>query len=247
MSDVFFATVIGSMVGIFGTGLGGLIALSIVKPNTRLIGMILGVTSGLMLAVVAFDLLPEAYEISGLWVEILGIILGILMIFLIEDFIPSPKNARYAKNINNGFFKTGALLGIGIAMHNLPEGLAIGSGFMLTPEMGITMTLVIALHNLPEGVAMATPLRISGSPKLKVVMLTLLAGLPTGLGALIGSLLGSVSNFFIGLCLAFAGGTMLYITCGELIPNAKALHKGRASTIGLVIGFIIGIIVSAKL
>jgi len=111
MSEILIVTIIGSMVGIVGTGLGGLIALSIVRPNTRFIGMVLGITSGLMLAVVTFDLLPEAYEIGGLWVEILGIVLGIIMIFIIEDFIPAPKRNLYSKVPSRDFFRTGALLG----------------------------------------------------------------------------------------------------------------------------------------
>lgn len=247
MSDIFIITIIGTIVGVLGTGLGGVASLFIVRPNTRFIGVILGITSGLMLAVVCFDLLPEAYEISGLVVEILGIILGIVTILIIEDFFPSLDKGNYKKGYDVSLIRTGALLGIGIALHNFPEGLAIGSGFMFTPQMGTTMALVIALHDLPEGIAMSTPLRIGGSSKLKVVLLALLAGIPTGLGAFIGAMLGSVSDFFIGLCLSFAGGTMLYITCGELIPNAKTLHKGRASTIGLAIGFIFGIIVTVKL
>lgn len=247
MSDILMITIIGTIVGVLGTGLGGVAALFIVRPNTRFIGVVLGITSGIMLSVVCFDLLPEAYEISGLFVEILGIVLGIITILLIEELFPSFDKVKYKKGYDKSFIKTGALLGIGIAIHNFPEGLAIGSGFMFTPEMGITMALVIALHDLPEGVAMATPLRIGGSSRLKVVLLALLAGIPTGVGTLFGAMLGSVSDFFIGLCLSFAGGTMLYITCGELIPNAKALHKGRASTIGLVIGFIFGIIVTVKL
>jgi ZIP family zinc transporter len=80
-----------------------------------------------------------------------------------------------------------------------------------------------------------------------VIFLTVMAGIPTGIGAFIGAVLGSVSNFLIGLCLAFAGGTMLYITCGEMIPDAKSLHSGRASSLGIVVGFIIGIVVSMSL
>jgi len=246
MSSILVTGLIGALVGMVGTGLGGLAAISFVKPKTRYLGFILGATSGLMLAVVTFDLLPNAYEIGGLWTEILGIILGILLVFYIEDFLPQESHLFSAKG-QDGFFRSGILLGVGIAIHNFPEGLAVGSGFMITPKMGITMAIVIALHNMPEGIAMATPLRISGFPKLKVLLLTIASGIPTGIGALIGALLGSVSSFFIALCLSFAGGTMLYITCGELIPNAKALHKGRTSTVGLVLGFIIGIIITMKL
>lgn len=247
MSDFAMTIIIGSMVGIVGTGLGGFLAILVVSPKSRFLGMLLGGTSGLMIAIVTFDLLPHAFEIGGLWTQILGICLGIGIIFCIENMLPNDNNSYMKRKKRNNFFKTGILLGLGIAMHNLPEGLAIGSGFVVTKRMGLTMALVIALHNLPEGMAMATSLRLGGSSSIKVVLLTLLAGMPTGLGALLGYVLGNKSEFLIALCLSLAGGTMLYITCGELIPSAKALHKGRASTIGLVFGFILGLYITVKL
>lgn len=247
MSQILSITIIGSLVGILGTGLGGLFALFIVKPSSRFVGVLLGITSGIMLSIVTFDLLPESYNISGLSTEILGIFLGVGTVALLEGFYPIINNSKASSNAKSGFLKTGLLLGIAIAIHNLPEGLAIGSGYMLTTKMGITMALVIALHNFPEGLAMALPLKLSGSSGFKVILFTVLAGIPTGIGAFIGAVLGGLSNFFIGLCLAFAGGTMLYITCGEMIPSAKDLHKGRASALGIVVGFIIGLVISIRL
>lgn len=199
-----------------------------------------------MLSVVTFDLLPEAYNIAGLGTEILGILLGVITVVFLEGLFPNNKGKNLSSSKSH-FFRTGALMGIAIAIHNFPEGLAIGSGYMFTSKMGMTMAIVIALHDLPEGLAMAAPLRLSGSSAMKVVFFTVMAGIPTGIGAFIGAVLGSVSDFLIGLCLAFAGGTMLYITCGEMIPDAKSLHNGRASSLGIVIGFIIGIVVSMSL
>ncbi|MFA5523181.1 MAG: ZIP family metal transporter [Tissierellales bacterium] len=247
MTQALIITVIGTIVGIVGTGFGGLISLLIIEPSSRFLGLLMGITSGIMLSVVSFDLLPEAYDIAGLGTEVLGILLGVATVIIIEGFFNVNKGRKITSGSKGHSFKTGALLGIAIAIHNLPEGLAIGSGYMFTSKMGMTMAIVIALHNFPEGLAMAAPLRLSGSSALKVVLLTMLAGLPTGIGAFIGAILGVVSDFFIGLCLAFAGGTMLYITCGEMIPDAKSLHKGRASGLGVVVGFIIGIVVSVSI
>ncbi len=247
MTQILLITIIGTLVGVVGTGLGGLVSLFIVKPSSRFIGVLMGITSGVMLSIVTFDLLPESYKISGLGIEIFGILLGVITVAFIEGFFPINKNTNHSSNSKGHFFRTGALIGVAIAIHNLPEGLAIGSGYMLTSSFGMTMAIVIALHNFPEGLAMAAPLRLSGSSAFKVVLFTILVGLPTGLGAFLGALLGGVSDYFIGLCLAFAGGTMLYITCGEMIPDAKSLHNGRASTMGIVIGFIIGIVLSVGL
>lgn len=242
MQDILAITILGSLVGVMGTGLGGVITLSLVRPNRQFLSILLGLTSGLMIAIVTFDLLPEAIQIGGLWVQILGLILGIIAVIVIEEFLPNLHKNSYG-NENSGFLKAGILVGIGIAIHNLPEGLAIGSSFAFASDMGMRMVIVITLHNLPEGMSMAVPLRIGGYSRTKVLLLTLLSGVPTGIGAFIGAILGNISDFFVALCLALAGGTMLYITCGELIPNAKALHNGRTSTIGIIVGFIFGMLI----
>lgn len=89
---------------------------------------------------------------------------------------------------------------------------------------------------------MAVPMRNGGISARKVVFYVILSGITTGIGAFFGSLIGSVSQAIISLCLSFAAGAMLYIVTGELIPEANNLYKGRLSAIGNILGFLIGII-----
>ena len=72
----------------------------------------------------------------------------------------------------------------------------------------------------------------------------IMSGLATGLGALIGGIVGKVSEQVIAVCLSFAAGAMLYIVSGELIPESNKLYKGRMSAIGNMLGFVIGICVT---
>lgn len=139
---------------------------------------------------------------------------------------------------------TGVLIGIGIALHNFPEGLAIGVGFTSFQTFGAGLSLIIALHDIPEGIVMATPMRMGGIHPAKIVLAALLAGVPTGIGALLGYLLGEISVAFIGLCLGFAAGAMLFITCSELIPESRDLYRGRISGIGLILGMLLGMAMS---
>ena len=67
-----------------------------------------------------------------------------------------------------------------------------------------------------------------------------MSGVTTGIGAFFGTLVGSISETIIAMCLAFAGGAMLYIVSGELIPESNNLYKGKLPVLGNVIGFIIG-------
>ncbi|TCO78783.1 ZIP family metal transporter [Marinisporobacter balticus] len=238
MKSIFVISLIGLSIGIIGTGLGGIIAFFMKNPSNRCLSFILGATSGLMLSIVCFDLLPEAFELGQLYVAISGIIMGVFTIMILETGLAEK---------NEDFTKTGILLGIGIALHNFPEGLAIGAGFMATKELGIGISIVIGLHNMPEGIAMATPLRVGGMGRLKVFLYTIFAGMPIGLGAFIGAFLGEISKGFVAFCLAYAAGTMLYITCEELIPNSLRFQFKRVSSFGFVFGFIVGIILSQKL
>lgn len=245
MNNILMTTLIGLCVGMVGTGAGGLITFFIRNPGKRFLSFILGLSSGLMLAIICFNLLPHAFEMGHLSTGIAGILLGVFMIIFLDEKL-SARMKNYRDYADRSFIKTGILLGLGVALHNFPEGLAIGSGFVAKKELGIGIAVVIALHNIPEGISMAAPMSIGGMKRWKAFLYTLLAGMPMGLGAFIGALLGEISPQLIAFCLAFAGGTMLYITCGELIPKSNNLSFGRISSYALVLGFVIGIIVSMK-
>lgn len=242
MSRLMAVTIIGFLCGMIGTGLGGLITMFLKKPTKRFMAVLLGFTSGIMLAVVCFDLLPEAFSMGGVYLSLLGIMLGVGMIIGIEQLIPERVSQKYSDSFE--FVRSGILLGIGIAIHNFPEGLAVGSGFAASNNLGLGLAIVIGLHDMPEGVAMAAPLKLGNINRVKILLYTMLAGIPMGLGALIGELLGEISASLIALCLSFAGGAMLYITCGELMPKTQSIYQGRISTMGMIIGIICGIIIS---
>lgn len=242
LNNVLTITIIGTIVGTIGTGTGGLIALIFKNPGNRFMSMVLGISGGLMLSVVTFDLLPEAFELGGVPLSILGIIIGILITTLIDEYLPDFDNVSRGRG---QYFKMGLLLAMGLAIHNFPEGLAIGSGFTAGQRLGLGLSLVIGMHDIPEGMAVAAPMSISGTNRLKVFLFTVATALPTGIGAFIGALLGNVSPHFVTLCLGFAGGTMLYIVCGELIPKSRSLFENVLSTFGILAGIILGILITS--
>lgn len=246
MRMLILTTLLGFAVGMIGTGTGGAIAFFLNNPGRRFMSVILGVSSGLMLAIVCFDLLPESFHIGGYPLAVIGILAGVFIIVIVEHLMP--RVDIYKEGFTKeSYIKTGILLGIGIAIHNFPEGLAIGSGFMATRDLGIGLAITIAFHNMPEGIAMAVPISVGGVSKFKVFLYTILAGIPMGIGAFIGVLLGEISPALIALCLSFAGGAMLYITCGELIPKSLEIYRGRIPTISIIIGFVVGIVIAVAL
>ena len=164
------------------------------------------------MAVVCFDLIPNALKISNIVMVIIGILIGIItMIFC--DLLVEKKfsNEATLKGSKNNLLKTGLIVSIGLAIHNFPEGLAIGSGFEASMKLGLSLALAICLHDIPEGISMAIPMKNGGMKKSKVIFYVVLSGITTGIGAFFGAIVGSVSEQVIAICLSFAAGAMLYI------------------------------------
>jgi ZIP family zinc transporter len=245
MEHLLAVTLVGFTAGMLGTGIGGISAFVINKKGNRFMSFILEFSAGLMMAVVCFDLLPHAFELGGLEWTIIGIIIGVTLIIYLDNLIKAANLGKRLKVVNSRLLRVGILMMVGIALHNFPEGVAIGSGFEASVKLGLSLTFVIAIHNIPEGLAMAVPMRAGGMGNLKVLFYTIIAGVPMGIGAFVGAMLGEISQEVIAICLGFAGGAMLYIVCGDLIPESKSIYKGRLSTIGNILGIILGIIISA--
>ena len=241
MQEILNTTTLGLFFGTIGTTIGGILGCTIKSKSNKFLSFILSFAAGLMMAVICFDLIPESLEISKLSQTIIGIFLGILiMIFcdLIVDKKISKKVKKQEKEMS--LLKTGIIVSIGLAIHNIPEGLAIGSGFDASIKLGYSLAIAICFHDVPEGMSMAIPMKNGGMKIYKIMFYVILSGLATGIGTLIGAIIGKVSEQIISICLSFAAGAMLYIVSGELIPESNKLYKGRMSAIGNIVGIIIG-------
>lgn len=196
-----------------------------------------------MISIVCFDLIPEALEISDIPLILLGIIFGVICMIACDILVQKKFNNKEKKSSStNSLLKTGIIVSIGLALHNFPEGLAIGSGFGASLKLGYSLALAILLHDIPEGVSMAVPMKNGGMKISKVIFYVILSGITTGIGAFFGALVGTISQEIIAICLSFAAGAMLYIVSGELIPESNKLYKGRIASIGNILGFILGIL-----
>ena len=241
MDFLLRTTLLGLFFGTFGTTIGGIIGVSIKNTSNKFLSFILSFASGLMLAVVCFDLIPESMEISNITNTVIGVILGVICMIICDILVQKKFNE---KNKSNTLLKTGIIVSIGLALHNIPEGLAIGSSFDASIKIGYSLAVAICLHDIPEGISMGVPMKNGGMKKAKIIFYIIMSGIATGIGAFLGALIGEISNTIIALSLAFAGGAMLYIVSGELIPEANSLYKGRTTSIGTILGFIIGIFTS---
>ncbi|OJX48124.1 MAG: hypothetical protein BGO78_12680 [Chloroflexi bacterium 44-23] len=139
---------------------------------------------------------------------------------------------------NHKMLRTGMLLAIGITIHNIPEGIAVGAGYSHSPDYGVFIAMAILLHNIPEGIATALPLRTSGMYKWDAFWVATLSGLAEPIGALLAGLFLTQFNNFVPAALAFAGGVMIFITLDELIPTAREFGHHHTTALGIIIGSI---------
>ena len=242
MNNIIKTFLIGLFFGTFGTTLGGIIGVTINKKTNRFLSCILSFASGLMIAMVCFDLIPEAMKLSGIINVIVGIVLGIIVMILCDVYVQKKIDFKI-KKAGNSLLKTGIIVGIGLAIHNFPEGLAIGSGFDASIVLGYSLAIAICLHDIPEGISMAIPMKNGGIGKIRVIVYVILSGVTTGIGAFLGAVVGEISQDIIAICLSFSAGAMLYIVSGELIPESNKMYSGKWSVISNMIGVIIGLIV----
>ncbi|MCC5908995.1 MAG: ZIP family metal transporter [Clostridiaceae bacterium] len=233
------------------TSIGVVILILFGKPTEKVLATLLGFAGGIMLAISVFELMPEAVDIGSMTSALIGFVLGAGMMYLLDKVLPHShmsdsdklvvENEENLKSVENPMLRTGYLILFGIALHNLPEGLAIGAGLESSPELGLFIAIAIALHNVPEGLAMAGPLKAGGLSSMKIFLFTLVAGLMTPLGTAIGLLFFRISPVFVGGSLAFAAGAMIYIVNDELIPQANQMNS-HFSNGGLILGLLLGFV-----
>ena len=120
MNKIGTITSYGLIFGMIGTFLGGIIGVFIKINSNKFMSFILEFAAGLMTAVICFDLIPQALEISNISGCIIGIIIGIIMMLFCDSII-NRLDFQGKKIENKNLFKTGMVIFVGLAVHNFPE------------------------------------------------------------------------------------------------------------------------------
>jgi ZIP family zinc transporter len=250
-----------------GTGVGGLIAV-IRKPGKRMFGFLMGIAAGVMISLSFLSLVNEAWRLTGYLTATVGFAAGAFFMLIMDITLPhirfgereTPHDAssvtqeaeiplrggrhqrgRFRRQnviTNRPLYMTGVLLTLGITIHNLPEGIAVGAGYMHAPKFGLYIAMAILLHNIPEGIATALPLCTSGVCRWDSFKAALLSGMAEPIGAMAAVLFLSTFEGLIPGALAFAGGVMMFITLDELIPAAREFGHQHHVAVGIILGSI---------
>lgn len=219
------------------TALGALVVLLGKRPGCRTLAIMLGGAAGVMLAVVLLDLLPAAFRLGNSLEAGIGFCLGVALLGILDKLFTSKTN-RSPFNGEFAYRRLGYLIAIGIALHDLPEGIAIAGAYAAGGGLGPLLALSIAIHNIPEGIATAAPLRLGGLRHRHIFLLNLTVSIFTPIGTIIGLFLLHLSPQRLAFLLALAAGAMTYLIKDELIPAAHYQNPIWA-WLGLGLGYLL--------
>lgn len=218
-----------------GQTLGCLIGL-IKKPKETILYGSLAFAASMMLGISFFQLIPESLKIVPFYTTIIAFVLGIIIFRIIDRILPHI-NPELLKKEKPSVKRSVTMLVIGMALHNIPEGLAIGVGFALTPSLGILIAVGIAAQDVPENIATIVPLYGLTKKRMKSFIIVTI----TILFELVGFIFGYYflkETSLLGASLALAAGFMAYISVEELIPAAQIKQNPKVGIVSLILGII---------
>ncbi len=220
-----------------GQTLGCLVGL-IKKPKRVALYGSLTFAASMMIGISFFELLPEAMEVTPFYLVAISFLFGIAVMRIVDRILPHI-NPELMKKEKPSVKRSVTMLVVGMGLHNIPEGLAIGVGFALDPALGIVIALGIAAQDVPENIATIVPLYALTKKKLKSFIIVTITILFELVGFILGYyFLGGMSLEILGISLALAAGFMVYISVEELIPSAQIKQNPKVGLTGLILGLV---------
>lgn len=248
----------GGALAALATAVGTMPVLFARNFSQRVSGGLLGLGGGIMLAATAFSLVVPAiaasraggagpFEASGIVGS--AILLGMGFVILLDALARSEVSQYEAdQGVGRDSLRRAWLFVAAIAIHNLPEGLAIGvayAGVDLARAQGLATG--IALQDIPEGLVVAVTLRTVGYSRGRAAMLGTASGLIEPVAAVAGAVLIDISAGLLPWGLAFAAGAMLYVICHHVIPEAQRNGHNKVASSTLVAGFVVMMVLDTAL
>ena len=252
------------------TSIGAALVFFFKSSSRKLLDTALGFTGGVMIAASFWSLLSPAIStvekqqelaITSLpiwFAPALGFLLGALFLYFLDKKIPHLhlfENVENAEGPKSDLKKT-ELLVLAIALHNIPEGLAVGVAFGALAhnldigiEIGgaIALAIGMGLQNAPEGFAVSMPLRRQGLSKFQSWKWGQLSAIVEPIFAVIGAAIVILVYPILPYALAFAAGAMIFIVVEEVIPESQRGGNTDLASMGLILGFIVMMILDVSL
>ena len=217
----------------FSTLAGGMTALK----NRDQLHRLLGYTAGVLLGVVAFDLLPEIFDNlrqlhASPTVAMVALVIGFLLFHIVEKSILIHHSQEHDYEVHH-HPDVGLASALALSGHSFLDGVGIGLGFQASTSIGIAVAIAVIAHDFTDGLNTVNLMLVNHNRSRRAVMLLLLDAVAPVLGAL-STLLFTISPASLTIYLGFFAGFLLYIGASEILPEAHSKHSSY-TTIGLTI------------
>lgn len=228
------------------TFIGGLVGLRF-KDRMH---TILGFTAGVLLAVVAFDILPEIFELAsttgaGLEMPMIALVVGFLIFHIAEKVLlihhSHEKNYGEHKHPTVGVFSALAL-----SAHSFLDGVGIGLGFQISPEVGIVVAIAVLAHDFSDGLNTVSLMIAHKNTDKKTLTLLFVDALAPVLGGL-STLFFTLSDRALLAYLGFFAGFLLYIGASDILPEAHSKDSSLRTIFATILGVLFIFLVSKAL
>jgi zinc and cadmium transporter len=219
------------------TALGGFVAL---RANDRL-HLILGFAAGVMLGLVAFDLIPELFELSdaqvaGVPAVMVAFAAGFLLLHFVERSVAmhgaheGEYEPHHHHNPSVGLASAGALVA-----HSFLDGVGIGLAFQIDNQVGIAVAVAVIAHDFADGLNTVTIMRTHGNGRRRTLTMLAADAVAPVVGAF-STLFFSVSDELLALYLGAFAGFLLYLATADILPEAHARHPSRLTLVSTLAG-----------
>ena len=199
--------------------------------SQRVLALLLSFSAGVLLGAVFFHMLPE---IGRVLTDTVGwpILAGFLLIFVMERFV----FVHACEERECDIHQMGIPAFLGISLHSLLDGIALGAGLIL-PELGPVVLLAVVIHKMPDSMSISSILLSAGWRRSKVAMLSLVFSLTTPVGALFAYLfLRALSPENVAIALGISAGTFLAIATADILPQIHRLEERNPLTLVFLLG-----------
>lgn len=260
--DNILIIIIGNLIPLLGTTLGAAMAFALKKEISPLVQKaLLGFASGVMIAASFWSLLLPSIEMAeqqgvASWLPAaIGFLLGIGFLLLLDNLIPHLHLGTDEPEGKKSKLHKSAMLTLGVTLHNIPEGMAVGVVFAglltgnttMSVASAFALAIGIALQNIPEGAIVSMSLVSNGVSRKKAFVYGMLSGVAEPMGAVLIMFLTAVLLPVQPYILSFAAGAMIYIVVEQLIPNSHVGEHSNIGTIGVAVGFVLMMILDIVL
>ena len=195
--------------------LGAAAVTSRARWSMRALDTMVALSAGFMIAVSVGELLPEAIERSGRTAA-LAALAGYLLVHLTQHTFA--RHFHFGEETHEVTASVSASALVGLLLHTFFDGVAIASGYAVSPSLGFLVFVAILLHKLPEGLAISSLFLAAGAGRRAALSAAAALGLATIAGVLLTEYVGGLRDFG----LAISAGVTLYVAASNLVPEFQS-------------------------